>query len=47
MRQVHAGVAEADAGVRGGQQHVGARLVVARIVDRAHQKPIDHPQRLQ
>ena len=46
VRQVHAGVAEADARVRRRQQHVRARLVVRGVVDGAHQILIHHPQRL-
>jgi hypothetical protein len=37
MRQVHASVAESDAGVRGSQDHVGAGVVVGRIFHRSHQ----------
>ena len=45
VRQVDAGVAEADAGDRRGQQHLAAGLVVARIGDRPRQELGDHLQR--
>ena len=35
--QVHAGIAEADTGVRRRQNHLRARLVVAGIVDGSHE----------
>ena len=47
MRQVHAGIAEADAGIRRGEQHLGARLVVGGVLDGAHEVAGHHPQRLQ
>ena len=46
VRQVHARVPEPHAGVRRRQQHVRARLIVCRILDRAHEELRDHPQRL-
>ena len=41
VRQVHAGVAEADARVGRRQQHLGARLIIGRILHGAHQVAID------
>ena len=42
VRQVHAGVAEADAGIGAGEQHLAARLVVARVVRRARTRYARH-----
>ena len=47
MREMDAGVAEADARVRRRQQHLRARLVVAGIVEGAHEIAGDQAQRLQ
>ena len=47
VRQVHAGIAKPDAGIRRGQQHVGARLIVARVVHRANDELRHHAECLQ
>ncbi len=45
VRQVDPGVAEADPGVGGGQQHLAASLVVVRVLDRADHRPAHHLDR--
>ena len=47
VRQMHTGIAEADAGIRRRQNHLLARLVVGRIFDGANKVLGDHAQRLQ
>ena len=45
--QMHTGVAEADAGVRGGEQHAAAGLVIRRILVRARQALGNDAQRFE
>ena len=47
MRKVYAGVAEPDSGVRRRQNHVGAGLIVGRVLDGSHQVLGNHAQGLE
>ena len=46
MRQVHAGVSKADAGIRCRQQHLAARLPIVRVLNCAHDVGGHHLNRL-